>query len=75
VQFKLNFVEGYIDKSLDRLLDLRNAIKKATSIPEVKALLNAEQAYIKRYYNIEENDEKKERRSSPKHKSETDSQT
>jgi len=75
VQFKLNFVEGYIDKSLDRLLDLRNAIKGANSIPEVKALLDAEQAYIKRYYNIEEKDEKKERRSTPKHKGETNTQT
>jgi len=75
-QFKQSFVEGYIDKSLDRLLDLRNAIKRATSHSEVKALLDAEQAYIKRYYNIVEvQNEKKEGHSTPKHKSKTDSQT
>ncbi len=51
-QFKQSFIEGYIDTSLDRLLDLRNAVKDAKSYVEVKALLDAEQAYMKRYYNI-----------------------
>ncbi|MBU2395811.1 MAG: hypothetical protein KKH70_20950 [Gammaproteobacteria bacterium] len=52
-QFKNDFTEGYINTSLDRLLDLKNALRKATSTEEVRTLMNAEQAFVMNFYGLE----------------------
>jgi hypothetical protein len=52
-QFKKDFTEGYIDTSLDRLLDLRNALRRAASTEEVRALMNAEQVFVMNFYGLE----------------------
>ena len=74
-QFKEDFIKGYIDESLNRLLDLRNAIKKATTRPEIKVLLNAERAFVKRYYTSEVNDEEKTGHTPTEYEDTTDKHT
>ncbi len=71
-QFKNDFIKGYVDSSLDRLLELRTSVKKATSFDEVRRAMTAEQTWAKRYYGVakEEVDEK-ERCSPPEDKTST----
>ena len=45
-QFKEQFVQKYIHVSLDRLLDLKNAIQNAESMSEVDRLASAETNYL-----------------------------
>lgn len=45
-QFKEQFVQKYIHVSLDRLLDLKNAIQKAETMSEVDKLAMAETNYL-----------------------------
>lgn len=45
-QFRENFIANYVDKSLDRLLDLRNAIKRAMTPKEIDQLIQVEQSTV-----------------------------
>lgn len=53
-QFKTTFIQGYINTSLDRLLDLRNAVKNATTYEAIKAIMEAEQTTMRKLYGINE---------------------
>jgi len=59
-QFKQQFVEGYIDPYFDRLLDLRNAIKKAESFDEIRDLMEKEQDFLRREFGLVKAEEKNE---------------
>ncbi len=52
--FKQDFTEGYINPHLDDLLDLKNALKNATTINEVRALMNGYRASMLKELGLEE---------------------
>lgn len=73
--FKAEFIKGYVDTGLDRLLDLRNAVQKSRNYDEIKVLMQAEQAFCKKFYGIppvEVKHEAKERRSTSKNEDTAD---
>lgn len=45
-QFKQDFIEGYVDKYLDRLLALRYKVKHANNFDEIHELMQKEQEVI-----------------------------
>lgn len=45
-EFKNKFIKGYIDPYLDRLLDLRNIIKSATTYDEISEALAKEKKAV-----------------------------
>jgi len=47
-EFKQNFIKGYIDTYLDRLLDLRNIIKRAKTYDEIVKALDDEKKALKK---------------------------
>lgn len=47
-EFKENFIKGYIDPYLDRLLDLRNIIKRAQTYEEITTALDNEKNTLKK---------------------------
>ena len=61
-QFKQEFTQGYIDPYLDRLLDLRNKVKVATSFDEIRMLMEKEQEFLCKEFGVtrRENATKKE---------------
>jgi hypothetical protein len=46
-EFKQKFIKGYVDPYLDRLLDLRNIIKNATTYEEITIALDNEKNSLK----------------------------
>ena len=74
VQFKEEFVKGYVDPYLDRLLDLRNAIQSAESYDEIRGLMEREQEFIKAEFGIVKLKPKKEEEKNATKKSDTTKQ-
>jgi len=45
--FKEDYIKGYVDPYINRLLDLRNIIKNATSYGEIAKALDREKAALR----------------------------
>ena len=50
--FKEEFVKGYVDRHLDRLLDLRNAIQSAESFDGINDLMKKEYEFIRAEFEL-----------------------
>jgi len=56
-KLKDEFIEGYVDMALDRLLALRGNIKLAKTETGVKLLMAQERAWNVRYFGLDEEKE------------------
>ena len=56
-KLKDEFIEGYVDMALDRLLALRGSIKLAKTETGVKLLMQQERAWNVRYFGLDEEKE------------------
>ena len=59
-QAKEDFIQEYIDPYLDRLLDLRNAIRDADSFDEISDIMVKERNFIKAEFGLESKETKVE---------------
>lgn len=59
-QFKIEFTRDYIDRGLDRLLDLRNAVKGVQSTAEMSKLIQTERVTVLHDMGIELKPRKKD---------------
>jgi len=59
-QFKVEFTRDYVDRSLDRLLDLRNAVKTAQTPEAINALIHMERTTVLHDMGIEVKPRKKD---------------